>query len=149
MNNYEIEPQEHVEEHSRESENQIQNDMLFFMQLKSIQNLVTIATITGPASLLFGGILLGTVAIICGALAIHKLKKLPIANQNHAELVGKVKRSALIAIAISFAAILINGIFVMYMMPEVMAALEAGDLSAIQGGNLASETGSNPSSVWG
>lgn len=153
MTNYDSNSQNDRSDGGFTVNSQSQNDMAFLAQLKSIQNLVTIATIAGPVSLLIGGMLLGTIAVICGALAVHKLNKLPIQNSSHAELVGKVKRSAYIAIGISVAALVVNGVFVALMMPEVLAAIETGDLSILQGDGVSSfsdmSSSSETSSVWG
>ena len=43
--------------------------------LKSAQTLVTISIIGGPVSLIIGGVLLSTIALICGILAFTKIKR--------------------------------------------------------------------------
>lgn len=131
-------------------------------QLKSTQTLVTVAAVSGPVSIFIGGVLLAGIAVIAGALAFVKIRKLSQKPSEYAELIQKVKRSALIALVISFAAFALNVYALATIMPVMLEAIESGDasnlLQDLYGGSSASSgsgsaSGSSGaaqgSSVWG
>lgn len=133
-------------------------------QLKSIQTLVTVAAISGPVSLLIGGVLLAGIAVIAGILAVVKVGKLSQnSSSEYADLVQKVKRSALVALTISVAAFVLNAYALATIMPVILDALQSGDSSSLlqdlYGGSAtgssagtgsgSSAGGSQGSSIWG
>lgn len=131
-------------------------------QLKSVQTLVTVAAVSGPVSIFIGGVLLAGIAVIAGILAFVKIRKLDQKPSEYAELIQKVKRSALIALAISVAAFALNVYALVTIMPMMLEAIESGDASSLlqdlYGGSSASSgsgsaSGSSDaaqgSSVWG
>lgn len=131
-------------------------------QLKSTQTLVTVAAVSGPVSIFIGGVLLAGIAVIAGALAFVKIRKLSQKPSEYAELIQKVKRSALIALVISVAAFALNVYALATIMPVMLEAIESGDasnlLQDLYGGSSASSgsgsaSGSSGaaqgSSVWG
>ena len=123
-------------------------------ELKSAQTLTTVAMICGPVSLLIGGVILSTVAIICAVLAYWKTKKLQPKNGTQEELIRKVNRTAVITTVIGIAALVVNAIYVAMMMPILLETLNTGDISALQNGvsTLGESTqggNSSGSSVWG
>ena len=133
-------------------------------QLKSTQTLVTVAAISGPVSLLIGGVLLAGIAVIAGILAVVKVGKLSQnSSSEYADLVQKVKRSALVALTISVAAFVLNADALATIMPVILDALQSGDTSSLLqdlyggsatgssagAGSGSSAGGSQGSSVWG
>lgn len=129
-------------------------------QLKSAQTLVTVAAVSGPVSIFIGGVLLAGIAVIAGILAFVKIRKLSRKPSEYAELIQKVKRSALITLAISVAAFALNIYALATVMPMMLEAIESGDasnlLQDLYGGSSASSgsaSGSSDSargsSVWG
>lgn len=133
-------------------------------QLKSTQTLVTVAAVSGPVSLLIGGVLLAGIAVIAGILALVKVGKLSKdSSSEYADLVQKVKRSALVALAISVAALVLNAYALATIMPIILDSLQSGDTgsllqdlyggsstgSSAGSGSGSSVGGSQGSSVWG
>lgn len=135
-------------------------------QLKSAQTLVTVTAVSGPVSIFIGGVLLAGIAVIAGVLAFVKIRKLSQKPSEYAELIQKVKRSALIALVISIAALALNVYALATIMPMMLEAIESGDASSLlqdlyggsstssgSGSGSGSASGSNGaaqgSSVWG
>lgn len=118
-------------------------------EIKSVQNLTTIATIAAPVSLFIGGVLLSGVSIICALVAYMKLKKVMPGNGMQHPLVSKVVRSIVLAACFGIGALVLNGISVAMVMPMMMDYLNTGDMSALNGLYGTEALPNQPSEVWG
>lgn len=117
-------------------------------ELKSVRNLIVAASIAGPVSLFFGGVLLSSVGLVCGFLGLRKLKKLSAKNSSFAEAASRVLKSVYVAMAISGVALILNAVSLWIMYPIVMEALETGNYDSILSDSLNAATGSG-TSTWG
>lgn len=118
-------------------------------QIKSTQNLITVATIAAPISLFFGGVLLSTVSIVCAIVAYMKLKKVMTNGGMQHPLVSKVIRSIVLAACFGIGALILNGISVAMVMPTMMEYMSTGDASVLNGLYGSAGEASQPSAVWG
>ena len=121
-------------------------------QLKSAQTLITIAMIGGPLSLIVGGVLLSSISVICAAIALFKLKSIAADDASTRDLVGKVKRSAIVSFAISLVALVLNAAVFIAIAPVVIEAYTTGDVTALQelmGYTNAGSATEEPGSLWG
>lgn len=123
-------------------------------QIKSAQTLVTVATIAAPVSLLFGGTLLSSVALICALVGRSKLNKIS-GGSEIAEVLAVAAKSTRMTIIMCVIALALNIFSMVTMYPVYLEALESGDLSNLipfgssaESGSLPS-AGNQPSSVWG
>ena len=123
-------------------------------QLKTIQNLNTVAFIAGPVSLLFGGLLLSIISIVCAIVAFIMIGRI-ISSGSNGEVEMTLRRQSIIALVITGIALVINGIWFGMAFSVVMQAMQTGDFSQVfdalgmssesQDAGSASSSGS---SVW-
>ena len=119
-------------------------------QLKTAQTLTMVALVCGPVSLIIGGMLLSTVAVVCSIIALVKISHARKDTSVSANLVTRVQRMGIIAIAISGIALILNVISFMLVMPILMNYMETGDLDSLYGFTQNPSGSTNqPSSVWG
>lgn len=119
--------------------------------LKSAQTLVTISIIGGPVSLIIGGVLLSTIALICGILAFTKIKRAATPHDTKDALASILRRQAIFAIAIAVFALILNGVTLAMTMPVIFEALQSGNMDELLGsaGLMAGSSASSSSSIWG
>lgn len=118
-------------------------------QLKSAQTMITIAIIGSPISLIFGGVILSTICVICAAIAYSKIKKVLTHYQGDSLFPKNMFRQSKIALGMTIFVLVINTISLAFVIPEVINILETGDLSSLYGFNNTPESlGSNSSSIW-
>ncbi|MCI8469067.1 MAG: hypothetical protein HFJ75_06230 [Eggerthellaceae bacterium] len=126
-------------------------------QLRSAQTLVTIATISGPVSLLIGGVMLSTIGLVCAIMALVKANgflKEPGEDQWKV-IASRIRRSSVLAVIVCALALILNAMTVASVMPAMMEAVQSGDLTSLyesygmapSGGS--GSTGSGGSSAWG
>ena len=138
-----------MNEDQNQQQNQQGDSFKTIKEIKSAQTFITVATIAAPVSLLFGGVLLSSIALICGIVGQRKLKSIhPKTAQEKAAIQVALKsvRMALIMCAI---ALVLNAVSMYFMYPTYLEILESGDTSALQGGSAQPSSNSQPSSVWG
>lgn len=120
---------------------------------KSIQVLASISMIGGPLSLLFGGVLLSTAAVVCGIVALVLLRGLKAQNgasgsvpASDEAIAQNLMRQALIGVAVSAVALVLNAVALATVMPAMLDALQTGDYSSLLNGSA--NTGSSASSAF-
>ena len=112
-------------------------------QIKSAQTLITISTIAAPVSLLFGGVLLSSAAIVCGIVGMRKLGKIQAHGQQERNAIQVALKSARMAIVMSGIALALNAVSMMWF-------LESGGMSIIDGTTTTQTPEATPSSsIWG
>lgn len=131
---------------------------------KSIQMLASISMIGGPLSLLFGGVLLSTAALVCGIIALVLLRsaRARAAGSSEEPIAQNLMRQSVIGLAVSAIALVLNAAALATVMPAMMEALQTGDPSALMNGGSegassssgAFDAASGPSSqssgsIWG
>lgn len=113
---------------------------------RNIRLYMQIAGICGPISLIFGGILLGTVALIFAIMALRKVLRY---SKRHDELGLRalyVRRFAILALVISAGCLIANIVFVITFMPQLTEMFTSGATGMSSSGGSAS---GGPSSTWG
>lgn len=123
---------------------------------RSAQTLVMVSIIAGPVSLVFGGVLLSLVALICGAVALSRVKALGSESPDGAPsgYLAAVRRQAILGLSLGVVALVLNAVGLVMMWPQYMEIIQGGDIDALMGSQSGSSAASNgssgsSSSVWG
>lgn len=109
-------------------------------ELKKSQTMVMVASIAGPVSLLSG------VGLVCAIVAFRKLKKLIAKHTDVSVLAQRLKRSAIVGMAVCGVAFALNAISFYLMMPVVLEMMESGDYT---GAMTDVGSGAAGTSTWG
>lgn len=115
-------------------------------ELKKSQTMVMVASIAGPVSLFIGGVLLSGVGLVCAIVAFRKLKKLIAKHTDVSMLAQRLKRSAIVGMAVCGVAFALNAISFYLMMPVVLEMMESGDYT---GAMTDVGSGAAGTSTWG
>lgn len=115
-------------------------------ELKKSQTMVMVASIAGPVSLFIGGVLLSGVGLVCTIVAFRKLKKLIAKHTDVSVLAQRLKRSAIVGMAVCGVAFALNAISFYLMMPVVLEMMESGDYT---GAMTDVGSGAAGTSTWG
>lgn len=115
-------------------------------ELKKSQTMVMVASIAGPVSLFIGGVLLSSVGFVCAIVAFRKLKKLIAKHTDVSVLAQRLKRSAIVGMAVCGVAFALNAISFYLMMPVVLEMMESGDYA---GAMTDVGSGAAGTSTWG
>lgn len=107
------------------------NDDMTTSQIRSIQTLGSVAIIASPVSLVFGGMLLSTVALICALVGRSKLKVLSVAEGVSAEIVQTLRRQNKVALIVSITALIINAVFFAFTFNMLMQMMQSGDYTQL------------------
>lgn len=99
-------------------------------ELKKSQTMVMVASIAGPVSLFIGGVLLSGIGLVCAIAAFRKLKKLIAKHTDVSVLAQRLKRSAIVGMAVCGVAFALNAISFYLMMPVVLEMMESGDYTS-------------------
>lgn len=117
-----------------------------FQTLKRIQTLAIIASIAGPVSILFGGLLLNIVALIIGLVAFSRIRKFLENNPDDAKLAQPLRTTCIIALVGCSVAMVLNIVQVIMIYPIVVEAMNNGTLEDLLNGTGGSSQGSQ---TWG
>ncbi|WP_165252301.1 hypothetical protein [Adlercreutzia sp. ZJ304] len=119
-------------------------------QLASAQTLVTITIIASPVSLVIGGLPLGIVALICGIVALSKIRAAIEKLSEPSAIANNLKRQAIIGISVSIVSIVLNAISIIIILPAFIEFLQSGDITKLtEAMNFSSaSTSSGSNSVW-
>lgn len=115
--------------------------------LKKAQTMVMVASVAGPVSLFIGGVLLSGVGLACAIVAYRKLKKLIEKRTDVSMLAQRLKRSAIVGMAVCGVAFALNAISFYLMMPVVLEMMESGDYAGMMADAGSGAAGS--ASTWG
>ena len=115
-------------------------------ELKKSQTMVMVASIAGPVSLFIGGVLLSGVGLVCAIVAFRKLKKLIAKHTDVSVLAQRLKRSAIVGMAVCGVAFALNAISFYLMLPVVLEMMESGDYT---GAMTDVGSGAAGTSTWG
>lgn len=107
------------------------NDDMTTSQIRSIQTLGSVAIIASPVSLVFGGMLLSAVALICALVGRSKLKVLSVAEGVSAEIVQTLRRQNKVALIVSITALIINAVFFAFTFNMLMQMMQSGDYTQL------------------
>ena len=97
-------------------------------RLKSVQNLNTVSFIAGPVSLLFGGVLLSLIALICAIVSFARIRRLRPAPGQDA-LADSLYGQSVVALVITAVAFALNGFFFATTFALLMDVMQTGDYS--------------------
>lgn len=100
-------------------------------QIKTIQTLSSIAVIASPVSLIFGGVLLSLVSLICAIVARSKLKALRATNGADESVLKMLTRQNTVGMVVSIAALAINAVAFAMMFGLLTQAMQTGDYSQL------------------
>ena len=116
-------------------------------ELRTIQTLVTVSIIAGPVSMVIGGVLLSTVALVCALVAFLKARRVADAAGIDANLVRTMRRQAVLGLAIGIVALVLNAVTLAMLMPLVDGT--AGSGVSPSDGQSGSSDAAGTGSVWG
>lgn len=102
-------------------------------QIRSIQNLGSVAIIASPVSLVFGGVLLSLVALICAIVGRSKLKALQASSDVDEGIMHTLRRQNTVGLGVSITALVINAVAFTMMSSVLMQAIQTGDYSQLTG----------------
>ncbi len=137
-----------------------QDTLELMRKIKSAQTLITVATIAAPVSLLFGGVLLSSIALVCGWIGYRRLKSIPIRTQQEIEAIHVAGKSARMTLIMCVIALCLNAASMVMMYPVYLEMLESGEITTWTdmfnafGSSSGDPSGalpdaSGPSAVWG
>lgn len=116
---------------------------------RTIQMLASVSLIGGPLSLIIGGVVLSTAALVCGIIALVMVRSAKNAQQDAVPdaILQTLTRQAVIGIAVSAIAVAMNAATLMMTMPAIIDAMQTGDYSSLLGGesSAADSAGSSDS----
>lgn len=115
--------------------------------LRSARSQTTFAFIAGPLSLFVGGMLLGTLGVICAFLANRKLHSLAQKTNETASIARRMLKSARTALVICLVAVALNAVSFAIMFPVIEQMLQSGDFASVAG-NMSAGTAAG-TSTWG
>ena len=115
--------------------------------LRSARSQTTFAFIAGPLSLFVGGMLLGTIGVICAFLADRKLHSLAQKTNETASIARGMLKSARTALVICLVAVALNAVSFAIMFPVIEQMLQSGDFASVAG-NMSAGTAAG-TSTWG
>lgn len=115
--------------------------------LRSARSQTTFAFIAGPLSLFVGGMLLGTIGVICAFLANRKLHSLAQKTNETASIARGMLKSARTALVICLVAVALNAVSFAIMFPVIEQMLQSGDFASVAG-NMSAGTAAG-TSTWG
>ena len=115
--------------------------------LRSARSQTTFAFIAGPLSLFVGGMLLGTIGVICAFLANRKLHSLAQKTNETASIARGMLKSARTALVICLVAVALNAVSFAIMFPVIEKMLQSGDFASVAG-NMSAGTAAG-TSTWG
>ena len=120
-------------------------------ELKSAQNLVIAASITGPVSMVIGGVFLGIVGLVCGILAYRKIRALRAKGGTIGLVASRLRTACIVALVVTAIALVLNITYVVSVYPLMVEALETGDYSKLFPQGTAPSTGGSNSgnATWG
>ncbi|MEG1513163.1 MAG: hypothetical protein RR362_05535 [Raoultibacter sp.] len=117
--------------------------------LKNAQTMVIAGNIAGPVSLMFGGVLLSSIALIIEIIACTKLSKLAKGKTPFAQAASRLRRANIVGLVICAAAVALNIYAAVIMYPIVLEAVQSGDLSNLLKGDFSASSTNAPNSTWG
>lgn len=100
-------------------------------QIKSVQTLSSVAIIASPVSLVFGGVLLSLVALICATIGRSKLNALKGASGVEEPVAKMLTRQNTVGLVVSAAALIINAVAFAFAFNVLMQAVQSGDYSQL------------------
>ena len=115
--------------------------------LRSARSQTTFAFIAGPLSLFVGGMLLGTIGVICAFLANRKLHSLAQKTNETASIARGMLKSARTALVICLVAVALNAVSFAIMFPVIEQMLQSRDFASVAG-NMSAGTAAG-TSTWG
>ena len=115
--------------------------------LRPARSQTTFAFIAGPLSLFVGGMLLGTIGVICAFLANRKLHSLAQKTNETASIARGMLKSARTALVICLVAVALNAVSFAIMFPVIEQMLQSGDFASVAS-NMSAGTAAG-TSTWG
>lgn len=121
-------------------------------KLQKIQTFTTVALIAGPVSLLFGGVLLSAIALICAILAFRRSRSFSDeGSEETQDLIRTLQTQSLAALIITIVTTSINLVSFAFSAATLFSLMESGQLDQFWN-NESSLFGSEPvdtdTSIW-
>ena len=119
-------------------------------EYQSARRMTTAALVMALVSLVIGGVVLSTAALVVAVLGYRKVAgALALANGEQA-LWLQVRKSAVIAIVVSLISLTANAVALAIIYPAFIQAMESGNYASVFGDvSPGQAAGSSTSSIWG
>lgn len=117
-------------------------------EFESARRLVTVSQVSAVVSLLVGGVLLSTVALVCAIVAYRKFDGIASRKEAHPDMQRALRRVGAVAIVFSAVILVINAVALCLLYPVFMERLQAGGFGSLLGG-FGSSGGGAGNSTWG
>lgn len=121
-------------------------------ELKRAQNLTIAASILGPISLFFGGVLFSGAGVACGIIALRKILKITKKGGALQVAAKRMQTLSIVTLVVCSLAFILNAITIWLLYPIVLEAVQTGDYSALMNGDAGGSLGGGStegSSTWG
>lgn len=92
-------------------------------ELRTIQNLAIVASIAGPISLIFGGMLLSSIALVIALVALWKIRRVLKDEARVTAVTKEFKKICIIAVVGCAAAFILNTVSLVTMYPTFVETL--------------------------
>ncbi len=96
-------------------------------QIRTIQILGSIAIIASPVSLVYGGVVLSLIALICALVAWSKINALQGQEDVSEQVLGTLRRQVRVGLIVSVGTLVVNGVFVAMTLSTVIPLLQEGN----------------------
>lgn len=142
---------------SQSNGNDGQFDPMVYRQLKTAQTLITISIFAGPISLIIGGVLLSSAALVCAIIGYVKLRRIKRNSHAPMDVVRSLNTQAILALVVSIVAFGLNLYSFIVLFSALYSAIESGDVNQVMdmfngGNNAFTQDPSNGSvesgSIW-
>lgn len=117
--------------------------------LKTARTFITLGNVMGPVSMIFGGVVVSSAALVVEIIAFFKLSKLIKSNSSVAQAASRLKRANIVGFVIALVALLLNIYALTIMYPLVLEAVQSGDYSNLLGSETMLSPNNAPNSTWG
>ena len=130
-----------------------QQDVEKMSRLKNARTLMMITAIAAPVSMIIGGVPLSTVALVCGIVALVKIRGLIRDYQVEDAWAHRMTISCIIVVCVAALALILNAINLIMIWPYLMDIVQSDSLESLLGssGDIVNAGSSAPQggSVWG
>lgn len=119
------------------------------LTFSSARKFITASQVAAVVSLVIGGVLLSSIAVVLAIIGFRKLNEIARGHTDQIEAHFALRRSGILAIGISVAALIINAVSLIFFYPMVVESLSAGGFGGLFPGGTSTAPSPAPSSAPG
>lgn len=124
------------------------------VQLKNARTLLLVAAIAGPVSMIVGGVLLSSVALVCAIVSLIKIRAaIRIEGHLRESVAHRLTISCVIILGVALVALVLNMVNLIIIWPALMEIIESNSfesvLGSLSGTAMDGSSASGGNSIWG